>query len=111
MAIYLCKIRVGQIIYMANIAKDLIDDVIRNEDQLSVLPSLEQGNIDKSFSYKIHSKKVEVISYQPIDMDVAMDTEDDVRSNNCNMLYCSISLFKIYELNQSEFPIIPVFVK
>ena len=95
MAIYLCKIRVGQIIYMANI-KDLIDDVIRNEDQSSVLASLEQGNIDKSFSYKIHSKKVDVISYQTINMDVAMDTEDDVRSNICNVLYSYISIFNIY---------------
>ena len=62
MGIYLCKIRVGQIIYTANIAKELIDDVIRNEDKFTVLAGLEQGNIDKSFSYRIHSKKVEVLS-------------------------------------------------
>ena len=44
MAIYLCKIWVGNIIYTANITKDLIDDMIANEDKSPVLEILEQAN-------------------------------------------------------------------
>ena len=75
MAIYLCKIQVGNIIYMANITKDLIDDVIANEDKSPVLEILEQANINKSFSYQLHNKKVEVMSYQPLGMDVDMEND------------------------------------
>ena len=76
MAIYLCKIWVGNIIYTANITKDLIDDVIANEDKSPVLEMLEQANINKSFSYQLHNKKVEVISYEPLGMDVEMENDE-----------------------------------
>ena len=76
MAIYLCKIWVGNIIYTTNITKDLIDDMIANEDKSPVLEILEQANIDKSFSYQLHNKKVEVMSYEPLGMDVDMENDE-----------------------------------
>ena len=76
MAIYICKIRVGNIIYMANITKDLIDNVISNKDNSPVLEMLEQANIDKTFTYQLHTKKVEVISYEPLGMDVDMENDE-----------------------------------
>ena len=76
MAIYICKIRVGNIIYTTNITKDLIDDVISNEDNSPVLEMLEQADIDKTFSYELHTKKVEVISYEPLGMDVDMENDE-----------------------------------
>ena len=77
MTIYLCKICVRNIIYTANITKDLINDVIANEENSSVLEMLKQANIDKTFSYKLHNKKVELISYKPIGLDVEMENDDD----------------------------------
>ena len=76
MAIYLCKIWVGNIIYTTNITKDLIDDMIANEDKSPVLEILEQANIDKSFSYQLHKKKVEVMSYEPLGMDADMENDE-----------------------------------
>ena len=78
MAIYPCKIHVGNIIYTANITKDLIDDVIANEETSWDLEMLEQANIDKTFRYKLYNKKVELISYEPIGMDKEMENDNDV---------------------------------
>ena len=76
MVIYICKIHVGNIIYTANITKDLIDNMIANEDKSPVLEMLEQANIDKAFSYQLHNMKVEVISYEPLGMDAEMESDE-----------------------------------
>ena len=50
--------------------------MIANEDKSPVLEMLEQANINKSFSYQLHNKKVEVISYEPLGMDVEMENDE-----------------------------------
>ena len=76
MAIYICKICVGNIIYTANITKDITDDVIANKEKSPVLEMMEQANINKTFSYKLHNKKVEVISYEPLGMELEMENDE-----------------------------------
>ena len=76
MAIYQCKVRVGKIIYTANMGKDLIDDLIEHEKKSAELNSFDDGHVHKDVTFKEYSKKVEVVAYHPLYFENDMDVEE-----------------------------------